>query len=266
MDIPKNGVAFFDSGIGGLTVLATCKKLLPGEIFYYYGDNLNAPYGNKPPQEICFLVEQAFKEIVKLSPKAVVVACNTATAICIERLRRNYPFSIIGTEPAIRSAVKECKNVLVLSTRATYQSQRFIRLCEKIKRQSPNVAVTLYPCDNLAGEIEKNVTNKNWDVAPHLPKVRVDGVVLGCTHYIYKKEEIQSFYQAKVFDGNDGIANRLISVLAEKQESENFLADTQLIVQDALKTDNIFFLGGGKWSNKTVYEQMFAYFSHENGY
>lgn len=81
MQIPQGGVAFFDSGIGGLTVLAKCKQRLPNEIFYYYGDNERAPYGNLPPDQIERYVFQAFDELQSLKIKAAVIACNTATAV-----------------------------------------------------------------------------------------------------------------------------------------------------------------------------------------
>ena len=86
MGIPSGGVAFFDSGIGGLTVLCECAARLPNERFYYFGDNRHAPYGNLSDKKIKKLVFRAFRKFAALRVKAAVLACNTATATCVEAL------------------------------------------------------------------------------------------------------------------------------------------------------------------------------------
>ena len=106
MRIPKGGIAFFDSGIGGMTVLSACEKQINNEIFYYYGDNFHAPYGNLPIYKIKKYVHKAFKLFESLQVKAVVIACNTVTAVCIDELRRKYTFPIIGVEPALMKALQ----------------------------------------------------------------------------------------------------------------------------------------------------------------
>ncbi|MBQ8309104.1 MAG: aspartate/glutamate racemase family protein [Clostridia bacterium] len=119
MGIPSGGVAFFDSGIGGLTVLAECKKFLPDRLFYYYGDNENAPYGNRKKETIEKYVLTAFERLRELAPQAAVVACNTATAVCVEKLRKIYSFPIVGAEPAVFAAAKRGGEIYVLATKAT---------------------------------------------------------------------------------------------------------------------------------------------------
>ena len=104
MQIAEGGIAFFDSGIGGLTVLAECCRQIKGGVFYYYGDNTHAPYGNLPPEKIKEYVFQAFEKFRRLKVRAAVIACNTATAVCVEELRKKYDFPIIGAEPAVYSA------------------------------------------------------------------------------------------------------------------------------------------------------------------
>ncbi len=246
MNIPKGGVAFFDSGIGGLTVLAECQKHIKDTFFYYLGDNLRAPYGNLPKQTVCAYVDEMFETLAPLQPRAAVVACNTATALRIERLREKYAFPIIGAEPAVFTAAKNGGDIFVLSTRATYESQRFQTLCGRAERSYPNARLHLHACDGLAGEIERNLFSPKWDVAPFLPTGNPDSVVLGCTHYVFLKKQIQTFYQATIYDGNEGIAKRLQSELLKNPEKSN---DFQ---------GQVFFLGRAKWSNKYVYEQMFG--------
>ena len=206
-------VGVFDSGVGGLTVLYECVRLLPQVKFYYLGDNEHAPYGSRSEEEIIFLVEQALQVFAKKGVDAVVLACNTVTAVAAERLRREFPFPVVGIEPAIKPAAAQCKNILVLVTPRTAGSMRLSRLISAV----PQCAVTVFPAPDLAGAIEQAVThNVPLNLSSHLPKGEYDGIVLGCTHYIYFKREIGAFYSAPVFDGNFGTAKRLASVL--KQE------------------------------------------------
>lgn len=294
MKIPQGGIAFFDSGIGGLTVLEECRKRLPQENLYYYGDNLRAPYGNLSLETIRSYVSSAFELFLTLRVKAAVIACNTVTAVCAEELRAKYPFPIIGAEPAILSAARRGGRVFVLTTRATYQSNRFQALCQKASARFPSAEIFAFPCDALAGEIERRLSDKSYDFTQFLPKGKADAVVLGCTHYIYIKETIQNFYGCEVYDGNQGIAKRLQSVLSsdkrwderplfyngdakigesapesphlttEEKTQQNtnvcLCEKSEKTTKNDLKQGGgeIFFLGNGKKINKNIYEQMFV--------
>ncbi len=227
MQIPKGGIAFFDSGIGGLTVLSECRKLQGQEIFYYYGDNQHAPYGNLPPKKIKRYVFKAFRQFEKLKVKAAVLACNTATAVCVEELRKKYSFPIIGAEPAVCTAAANGGKVIVLATRATCESARLRALCERAESLFPDATICIRPCDGLAGAIERNLLREGYDYTPYLPYEAADAVVLGCTHYIYIVGQIARFYGCPIFDGNAGIARRLFSIL-QAGEGENMKKCTPL--------------------------------------
>ncbi len=298
MPIEKGGIAFFDSGIGGLTVLKSCEEILKGEIIYYYGDNARAPYGNLSPKKIKKYVRQAFKKFRRLRVKAVVVACNTVTALCVEELRKKYTFPIIGTEPAVLTASNEGGDVFVLSTMATYQSKRFRALCTRIAKKG-TCKIIPYACERLAGEIETHIFEGDYDYTPLLPIGNPNAVVLGCTHYIYIKESIKNFYHCPVYDGNEGIAKRLRTILTSiRQNSPHFSKhsgifwdrkpptrffcpnDPERKEQEvrklkenctnkcswlrfftlSKKVGKIYFLGSGKKQNKRVCERMFANF------
>ena len=213
MHIPTGGIIFFDSGIGGLTVLHTCTKYLPDEVFYYYGDNAHAPYGIRSPQDIRRLVRRAFRKWKRLRPRAVVIACNTATAVCIEELRARYPIPILGVEPAVLPAARGGGEVFILPTSATAQSERFLALYQRAQKMFPTAKLCLKPCPQLAGEIEAHLGDVTYDYKPFLPSGKPTAVVLGCTHYIYIEEEIRAYYGCDVYHGNEGVARQLLRVL-----------------------------------------------------
>ena len=203
-------VGVFDSGIGGLTVLNACAARLPHVKFYYYGDNQRAPYGRRSEEEIYSFTKEALCRFLSLGADAVVVACNTATAAAVGQLRRQFPFPVIGMEPAVKPAASACKKVLVLATPRTAESARMHVLLERF----PECDFTLAACPYLAGAIEKYFTvGENFLLSAHLPKGKFDGVVLGCTHYSLLASEISEYYACPVFDGNEGVAKRLEQVL-----------------------------------------------------
>ncbi len=262
MQMREGGVAFFDSGIGGLTVMATCRKYLPDETFYYLGDNARAPYGALPTERIQSYVFEAFEVFAKLQVKAAVVACNTATAVCVETLRQQYAFPIVGAEPAVFSAARKYNDILVLSTPATNDSARFHALCQRAKRRFPQTEIRAIPCPSLAGAIEKGIFQSATDYTAYLPKAAPAAVVLGCTHYIYIKEEIREFYGCEVYDGNEGIARRLRSLLEKNRDGQPPLTqDAKNPMQGSnvgKKKGSVLFLGSQETYNQSVFEQTFV--------
>lgn len=260
MQAESGRIAFFDSGIGGLTVLRACAPMLNNYIYYYYGDVYRAPYGNLDEKTIYAYTKEVFDIFSFLNVNAAVVACNTVTAVCIERLRKEYAFPIVGAEPAVLVAAREGGEVFVLTTRATYQSERFSNLLRLARSKYPNTKITPFSCDGLAGAIERG----EKDFTPYLPRGKPNKVVLGCTHYVFIKDFISKFYGAETVDGNQGIANRLKSLL----KGENSVLADHLKPQSPKnslflpKTDenplSVCFLGEGKMVTKTKYEQMFA--------
>ncbi len=273
MHLPDGGVAFFDSGIGGLTVLARCKKLLPTQIFYYFGDNTHAPYGNLSTRQIKRYVFSAFEEFSRWGVRAAVVACNTATAVCIEELRRRFSFPIIGVEPAVFPAAVMGGEIYVLSTRATYESERFRRLCQRAAVKFPLSSIKPFACDGLAGAIEKHITDSNYDFIPFLPRGKPKTVVLGCTHYAYLTEQIADFYRCEVLDGGEGAAKRLQKILQNRENAPPLdhlqppmgergyfypQTETKAPLNGVVGEGQIFFVGEGKVVNKSIFEQMFV--------
>lgn len=273
MYVPKGGVLFFDSGIGGLSVLAECRKRLPNATFYYYGDNARAPYGNLPSAQIARYVFEIFESLEILQPTAAVIACNTVTALCVESLRKKYPFPIVGAEPAVLSAAKDGGEIFVLATKATQGSERFQTLCDRALKKYPKASIRPFACEALAGTIERHLTDRGFDFSPLFPKGDPASVVLGCTHYVFIKDQIQAFYNAPTYDGNAGMAKRLCNFVDNFPNplyglncGENFSAgererlnrEKRPLPATSLFYAPVHFLGSEKELNKHVFEQMFA--------
>lgn len=249
-------VGVFDSGIGGLTVLRALHARLPQTQFCYLGDNGNAPYGSRPAEEIALLTERGLCVFERLGVDAAVIACNTATAVCLERMRARFSFPILGVEPAVKRAAEECRDVLVLATPRTAESLRLSRLIARF----PQTRFTVAPMPHLAGDIERSITqDERFDPTPQLPSFSGDGVVLGCTHYSFFRREIAAFYGATVFDGSEGTANRLAdTIMVGTENHQIFLQNPNKYLtssdKQTAKSGCIFL---GKWgkTNKAVYER-----------
>ncbi|MGN0814995.1 MAG: glutamate racemase [Candidatus Coproplasma sp.] len=231
-------VCVFDSGIGGLTLFAECVKKYPGTDFAYFADNYNVPYGNLPPERIVELTESAFEKIASLNPEAAIIACNTATALCADRLRKRYDFPVLGIQPAIKPAAEAGGRILVLATCATVESDSFKALVARYGKGS----VSVHACSQLAEYIEKNVVGYPCiDVGGFLPDVEADSVVLGCTHYTFVKNAIKNKYRCAIYDGIVGTADHLKPFLG--------ISDP-----DSKNKQNIAFINGDFNKNRRVYE------------
>lgn len=232
-------VCLFDSGIGGLNLLAECVRRIPSADYAYFADNGNVPYGNLPPEKIGALVSAAFEGIAAINPDAAVVACNTVTAGCIAALRARYSFPVLGVQPALRQAFALGGSYLVLATDATRRSPSFSRL---VKLYGGRAVIA--PCACLAGDIEKFIFSERLPMlADGLPRGRFSSVVLGCTHYVFIEKWVASRYGCPVFDGMAGTADHLAKILGI---SDHFSG----------KGGNISFFGGDITKNRTIFEYL----------
>ena len=209
-------IGVFDSGIGGTSVLAAVKELLPNEEYYYIADSKNCPYGEKSDEELRQIVTENTEELKNWGAEIIIIACNTATTKCIEYLRNKYPaIKFVGTEPAIKlAAATNAKSILVLATPGTIAAERTKSLLKE--NQKPEQTITLLPCPGLADTIEAYLnTNSNERIDKKLHELLggvniPDVVVLGCTHYSLIKDKIQKFFpDAILIDGNSGVARRV---------------------------------------------------------
>lgn len=221
-------IGFFDSGIGGLSVLREALAVLPNENYLYYADTDNTPYGTKTRDEVKKLAFKAVEFLASRRIKALVIACNTATSASVEDLRKKYDFPIIGMEPAVKPAVTKSlnggKRVLVLSTALTLREVKFQDL---VARVDTGHIVDMLAAPKLV-EFAERFVFEGVEVEAYLrellPWDRITcygTIVLGCTHFPFFRKALTRILpdSIDIIDGNRGTINHLHDVL----KSENLL-------------------------------------------
>jgi glutamate racemase len=228
-------IGVFDSGIGGLSILKALRAEMPGESFVYYADSAHNPYGEKSDAFIIARSRAIAQQLITdHAIKALVVACNTATAAAISTLRAEHPgLPIIGVEPALKPTVSisQTKRIAVLATRGTLQSAKFQTLLQSLADQAEFVCT---PCDGLADLIERspNVADDSQQYTTDLIAAcaifirasgifgtqtgEIDALVLGCTHYPLV---LPAFRQAvgnavHIVDNGQAVAKRVAALIA----------------------------------------------------
>ena len=216
-------IGFFDSGVGGLSVLREAVKLMPNEHYVYFGDSKNAPYGVKKVEEIKDLTYKAVEFLIEKGAKAIVVACNTATSAAVASLRVTYPsIPIIGIEPAVKPAVELNRPgaIIIMATPVTLKEKKFKNL---IAKYGDKAEVVSMPCPELVEYVESGDL-KGKDVREYLEnkfanykREDISSVVLGCTHYPFVKDIIKDIIgkNIPVIDGGLGTSKELKRKLEE---------------------------------------------------
>lgn len=239
-------IAVIDSGVGGISVLRELIACMPNERFLYFGDSANAPYGTKPAEEVIKMTDATVARLMKRGIKALVVACNTATAVAIAMLREKYPdFIIIGIEPALKPAVQQFPDgaIGIMATPVTLQGEKLKKLMAKY----PHRNLHLIPAPGLVELVEAGLSDSpqmDAFLRPILePFVGVlDGLVLGCTHYPFAAKAISRILGERtvLFDGGAGTARETKRRLAEK----NLLYDGPgcIVMENSLQDEHIFAL------------------------
>lgn len=217
-------IGLFDSGVGGISVANQVKRALPAENLIYVADSAHAPYGNKSSAYILSRARRIVEFLIAEQAKLIVVACNTATLSCIEALRKDYPIPFVGVEPGVKPAVQASFSgkVAVLATPLTINSARYHRLIENVANGKQVIS---QPCDGLADQIElgdfespQTMALLKRFVQPLLDK-GVDQIALGCTHYGFVVEQLETLIagQAQLVDTGAAIARQTKAVLANLQ-------------------------------------------------
>ena len=215
-------IGVFDSGIGGITVLKEIISLVPDCEYIYYSDSFNNPYGNKTEEELYIIVKEVVDKLIGMGCNIIVIACNTASAICVDQLRSEYKsINIIAVEPSIKmiSDYGHTDNVLLLATKGTTESNRFKTLYEKYNNNSTYVytpfclATLIEEGDNL--KIDRCLEEE----LEQFKDKNINIVILGCTHYPLVKDKIKEILNNEIFyDGSIGVAKRVKSFVTEKSK------------------------------------------------
>ena len=243
---PNGVIGVFDSGIGGLSVLKALRAEMPQERFVYWADSGFAPFGERSDDFVIARSHDITAQLIAKGPlKAVVVACNTATAVAIESLRTHYPqLPFIGVEPALKPALAQTQTgcVGVIGTQGTLNSSRFDKLLKTVQTYAlPKQGhFVLQACQGLALAIEQQTEKSSSDTA-EIEKLcakyiqamglfgqssgQIDTLVLGCTHYIFVQAILQKLVGADVqlISTSEAVAKqtkRLISLAPEAPRTQ----------------------------------------------
>ena len=217
---PASPLLFFDSGVGGLSVLGPTRELLPNAPIVYAADNAAFPYGKRSDDELAERVPALLGRLVeRFDPRLVVIACNTASTIALDHARAALDIPIVGTVPAIKPAAEISKSrvIGVLGTEATVRqpyvddlSARFAADCTIIRHGSPEL-VELAEAKLVGGEV--SVEAGRAAILPMIKRPRgdeMDVMVLACTHFPLLADEITAAFPAIAqVDGGPGIARRI---------------------------------------------------------
>ena len=221
-------IAFFDSGIGGLSVLHHAMRVLPKEQFVFYADEDNVPYGVKTTDEVKGFVQQAFDFLVGCDVKAIVVACNTATSVAVREMRHRYDIPIIGMEPAAKKALDLDgeHRVLVAATPITVHGKKMQILIDRFDKDH---LVDLLPLPRLVEFAEREEFRSeavHAYLAQELGRFHLadySALVLGSTHFNYFKDTMREIMPENMHfvDGNEGTVRELIRQLDARHELED---------------------------------------------
>lgn len=223
-------VIVFDSGLGGLSVLAPIRQMLPGRRLVYVADDAGFPYGDWDEAALLARIVALMEELIAAhDPAAVVIACNTASTLVLPPLRARFDLPFVGTVPAVKPAAERTKSgvVAVLATPATMKRD-YTR--ELIRQFASLCHVRLVGAPELAGFAEAHLRGEPVDetalarqIAPCFVEIggrRTDIVVLACTHYPFLADHLAAAapWPVEWLDPAPAIARRLVTVLGEKAD------------------------------------------------
>jgi len=204
MNLSQKAIGIFDSGVGGLTVVKQVFEKLPFENVIYFGDTARTPYGPRSPEIVRKFSVQDISFLSTQGVKLIVVACNTASAVALDYLKKIFQLPLMGViVPGSKAAVKATKNgrIGVIGTAGTIRSESYTKAIQKIDK---NIKVFSYPCPLFVSLAEESYINKKAtyliaeEYLATLKKKKIDTLVLGCTHYPLLKNVIVKVMGKKI--------------------------------------------------------------------
>ncbi|MCK4935322.1 MAG: glutamate racemase [Elusimicrobiales bacterium] len=200
----KQPIGIFDSGFGGLTVFKAVRKLMPGENIIYFGDTARVPYGTKSADSVIGFSKQISEYLMSKKIKMLVVACNTSSALALDKLRRSVKAPVIGViHPSVNAVCADEKNkkILILATSSTVKSRAYSK---QLNKKNKNLLVYEKACPLFVPIIEEGCSGKNFakqivkEYLLPLKKKKFDAMILGCTHYPILKKVIKEVMGKRV--------------------------------------------------------------------
>lgn len=219
--LPTGKIGILDSGVGGLSIWKEIVRKLPNESTIYLADSVNCPYGDKTPKEIYILAKRLVEFLLEKKVKLIVLACNTITVFCIDRLRSDFPqIPIVGTVPAVKTAAQMSKNkkIGILSTESTAKSnyqkgliKKFAKDCFVINKGDSELVPYIEKGDTKSEKVKKILR----DALEEFLTKGVDTITLGCSHFPFLKTQIQDIMgdKIKILDSGKAIARQVKRVL-----------------------------------------------------
>ncbi|MGN0031048.1 MAG: glutamate racemase [Candidatus Gastranaerophilaceae bacterium] len=197
-------IAFFDSGVGGLTVMNKVKKILPCENYLYYGDTLHMPYGEKSKEQLLRYSESIFEFFVQKGVKAVVMACNTTSSVIYEDVKNKYNFKLYPIVQSVSEILSKLpiERLGIFATRATIESGAYQR---EILKYNPNMKVFGQHCPDWVHIVEENLLKDKKSIEiiksdlDRMFKNNPEKIVLGCTHYPFLADILSEFAPRDMF-------------------------------------------------------------------
>ncbi|MDA3896187.1 MAG: glutamate racemase [Desulfobacteraceae bacterium] len=225
-------IGIFDSGIGGLTVVRAIMDELPGYDIIYFGDTARTPYGTKSSQTVIDYSVQNTEFLIKQGAKMIIMACNTASSVATDTLKKNFNLPIYEViSPAVNRSLKETKKAVigVIGTRATINSGIYEK---KIKEQNPDARVYSAACPLLVPLVEEGWLTKpetRMIVKKYLHPLKtkqIDTLILGCTHYPILKSIIQHKIgkRVRVISSSTAVAEQIRLFLSSSPEIDQKLS------------------------------------------
>ncbi|MFM9413218.1 glutamate racemase [Peptococcus simiae] len=243
-------VAIFDSGIGGLTVMAEVQRRMPHLPLIFYADQDHVPYGNKTPERIRAYMIEVLEDLKPYNIQALLLACNTATSAAADFLRAQTDFPIVGMEPAVKPAVlKEAvdKKILVSATDLTLRLDKLTRLIKNLAAEDRVQRLSLQELVAFAekGDFDSPAVEQYLrDQLQPYDLSTVGALVLGCTHFLYFKPLLEAILPPAIdiIDGNAGTVKQLQKLIVYHEDGQGAEPRPQFIVsgRPASKEEDFF--------------------------
>ena len=259
MEEEKKSIGLLDSGLGGLSVYREFKKQLPQEHMIYFGDTAHAPYGEKTDAQILSYVTSIIDFLLKQDVKMVVIACNTATAAALDKVRRKFDIPIMGViKPGVQEAVGQTRNkkIGIVGTAVTIRNQSYEKM---IKDMDPSISTYSNACSNqIIREMEEEALKNEAvikgllrECLEPLLKNGIDTLVWGCSHYPFLKKYIEEEIDSKI---------ALVDPAeATVKQVKDWLSQHHLINKTNPEQEDYFFISGDPVLFADIAQKLLGY-------